>query len=571
MNYDNTITHHLIKERKIIFNTIFLVLILFSISFLYDLITHNNQKDIYVSKKKELATNVYNLQMENINNLSVKLDHYIEDDLFKKYIVNSDPNLHNLLNKIYTNLKNENKYIQNIVVLNENNQILSTVCADNKSYNIDKDNLKFLEICHDRMYYRLNKPIIYDGKFYGYIGLSVDFNKFKDTIKKLDNDILPMILVSNKLVENTSMQYQKINNQYSILDDNMKYEIFDLHTNKFVYENQEYYIFDNFVLQTQDKQLGIKILYMINIEKINQDFLHKSIEKIIIFLVVGSLIVIVFNYGFKYYRQELETQYQANIEKEHFIKEKLITEVMKRVKEVKQKDRIILEQSKLTILGEMLSTISHQWRQPLTHIKAVFDTFLINYMLYGKINDQDISKIQNEIIPKVEHLIKVINNFSEFFQPDNKKEVVNPDELLDSAVQILQNVLEKNNIIATIECNTQAKVKLYKNEYVQVLINIINNAIEILSHNNQETKKIHFASHIEQEKYILTIEDNGGGIDNSIIDKIFEPYFSTKSLNDRGLGLYMAKITIHKHLKGILSAYNNNEGAVFKIELNIEK
>jgi nitrogen-specific signal transduction histidine kinase len=233
----------------------------------------------------------------------------------------------------------------------------------------------------------------------------------------------------------------------------------------------------------------------------------------------------------------------------------------------RQKDKALLQQSKLAQMGEMLSMIAHQWRQPLSAISATSGTI----SLKARMNrlDKDVAmELANSITEYAQHLSSTIDDFRNFFKDDKKKQSITLEEIVIGALNIVESSISSSNIKIVLDINSHAEVATYRNEVMQVVLNIIKNAEEILVEKNIQNPKID----IKVKGFTLIISDNAGGIPEDIIDKIFDPYFSTKTKKDgTGLGLYMSKTIIEEHCGGKLSVCNSKEGAVFTVDLTNDK
>ena len=239
--------------------------------------------------------------------------------------------------------------------------------------------------------------------------------------------------------------------------------------------------------------------------------------------------------------------------------------VKEEIKKNREKDEQILYQSRLAQMGEMMSMIAHQWRQPLASISAI----VISVKLKSQMNmlKQDmINSKMDSILNYTKHLSDTIDDFRDFFKPTKQKKLVSYEEIMDSVLSIIGVSLKNRNIKVNIDIRYSDEIFIFENELKQVILNLLKNSEDVLE--DKEKKEINIRVYKQKDEIIFEIEDTGGGIDDEIIDKIFEPYFSTKdSKNGTGLGLYMSKIIVEKHLKGSLKVYNSKKGAVFQIIL----
>lgn len=245
------------------------------------------------------------------------------------------------------------------------------------------------------------------------------------------------------------------------------------------------------------------------------------------------------------------------------LEEKIKTEVQKN----RLKDRQMLHQSRLAQMGEMISMIAHQWRQPLTAISAASASLGLKARL-NKLDNESALQHSKDIANYAQHLSNTIDDFRNFFKQDKEKEATNYTYIVKSVLTIIKDTLRNKNIDLLEDLACHDSFISYPNELKQVVINLVKNAEDILLEKKIVDPKIVIKSYIDDAKYILGVSDNAGGIDEDIIANIFDPYFSTKKRKDgTGLGLYMSKTIVEDHCKGKLTCYNSDEGAVFKIEL----
>jgi len=245
---------------------------------------------------------------------------------------------------------------------------------------------------------------------------------------------------------------------------------------------------------------------------------------------------------------------------------KLEIKIKESVEKNRQKDQQMLHQAKLAQMGEMISMIAHQWRQPLNAI-----TLTTSNLKFKSTIDDFNSQLFKEELERIEdyaqHLSKTIDDFRTFFKDNKTKEKTTFKQLVDSTLEIIKVAIENKNIKIITNFKNDNEFETYPNELKQVILNIIKNAEDIILEKEIKDGKIE----INTDDNILTIKDNAGGIPEDIIDKIFDPYFSTKKEKDgTGLGLYMSKTIIEEHCGGKLSVSNDEDGAVFKIEFTKE-
>jgi C4-dicarboxylate-specific signal transduction histidine kinase len=248
-------------------------------------------------------------------------------------------------------------------------------------------------------------------------------------------------------------------------------------------------------------------------------------------------------------------------------------EIQRVNKELHDKDIMLQQQTKLAIMGEMISMIAHQWKQPLAGQKAILSNLELKRRL-KKLEEDYLHDKLKTISELSSYMAKTIDDFADFFKPDKEKRITNISNAIDDCISLTSGVFKNKDVkvYTTLDINLKddLKLEIFDREFKQVVINILNNAKDALIENNVEDKSVIVTISKTDQSVVIEIADNAGGIPSHIINKIFDPYFSTKSKNGTGLGLYMSKIIIDDHLNGLLSASNNSVGAVFKIELPLE-
>ena len=260
---------------------------------------------------------------------------------------------------------------------------------------------------------------------------------------------------------------------------------------------------------------------------------------------------------------------QVNQKKEEL--KKLNRELARRVKDEVQKGReqeqLLIQKSKFIALGEMISNIAHQWRQPLSELSAIMMTLKFRYN-FGKLDSDTMSKKSNEAEHLLEYMSKTIDDFREFFMPSREKKEFFVNEAIASVMNIIGTTIKNENISLHVKVPKGTRIYGHKNEFEQVLLNIITNAKNILVTKQIDNPKIEIALTNDREFTYLSISDNAGGIDTEPIETVFQPYFTTREdVGGTGIGLYMSKLIIEKSMGGVLMVQNCNGGAKFTIRL----
>lgn len=245
--------------------------------------------------------------------------------------------------------------------------------------------------------------------------------------------------------------------------------------------------------------------------------------------------------------------------------------IYEEIKKNQEKTKQLIQQSRLAQMGEMISMIAHQWRQPLTAITATTNNLQIKAMIADKIDNKHLQEELELITNYSQHLSLTIDDFRNFFKPDKIKTEEKLEDIIEKAINIIKTSIESKNINLIKDYNFNDKLYTYTSEIQQVILIILKNAEDSLMERNIEDRLIIITTFKEEDFAIIQIKDNGVGISEDIINKIFDPYFSTKKTKEgTGIGLYMSKIIIDEHCCGNLSVKNNKDGATFEIKLPIK-
>jgi PAS domain S-box-containing protein len=242
-------------------------------------------------------------------------------------------------------------------------------------------------------------------------------------------------------------------------------------------------------------------------------------------------------------------------------------------KNFEQQQAILFQEAKMESLRDMMDNIAHQWRQPLNTI-SVSATGLGMKDEMGVTKPEDIQNFTKLVLDNTKYLSETIETFSNIVKKDKVKEKVTLQDEVCCSINMLKSSFADHNIALkdTIDYEKLVKVDMFSGELSQVLINIFKNAKEVLVENNIEDKWILVELLIDDDKATITIEDNGGGIPQDVITKIFEPYFTTKHQSKgKGLGLHLSYKIITESFYGNLYVQNTQNGAKFFIELPLEK
>ena len=293
--------------------------------------------------------------------------------------------------------------------------------------------------------------------------------------------------------------------------------------------------------------IGINLSYIDKIvekeKEISLDNMYSKIIKLMIIIGIITIIFFIFSLLFTKKIESIFMEYRKN---------------------VIEQDKLLIQKSKMASMGEMIGNIAHQWRQPLSQLSGLFFDIESAYD-YKELNKKYLQNRVEEANDLLEYMSKTIDDFRNFFNPNSKKEEFYLKDAVENAIKIVKSTLNYYQIELIININENHKIEGYKNEYSQAVMNIITNAKDVIKERNIKNPQIKIYSQ-KKEKLYLHIEDNAGGVDENIIEKIFDPYFTTKYEYGTGIGLYMTKLIIEDKMNGNIKVKNSKDGAIFTIE-----
>jgi C4-dicarboxylate-specific signal transduction histidine kinase len=317
-------------------------------------------------------------------------------------------------------------------------------------------------------------------------------------------------------------------------------------------------------------------IYLDDIEKAiaqKREVLQKTVQKRVaqtIFIFLGFLtIAIAFSVlvsqkieeFFNEYKQTVQKKSEALIELNKNLERRVEQELSKN----REKEQLLIHKSKFIALGEMISNIAHQWRQPLSELSVILMSIKFKQAKGKLTSEQTLQKVA-QCDHLIEYMSHTIDDFRNFFMPKKSKELFKVHECVQSVMNIINSALKDNKIKVNIQIDQDLTLENYRNEFEQVILNILSNAKDVFIANETNHACISIFTQQNNHTMTLIIEDNAGGIKIKPISKIFEPYFSTKD-GGTGIGLYMSKIIIEKNMKGKLKVSNTEKGARFEIIL----
>jgi len=269
----------------------------------------------------------------------------------------------------------------------------------------------------------------------------------------------------------------------------------------------------------------------------------------------------------KNFNIELEAKVSQKTSELQELNESLESKVKEKVEELIAKDKLITAQSKQAVMGEMISMIAHQWRQPLSTITLQISNLHIKKLLGNSMTEAQNDKVLNDISDTIVYLSDTIDDFQTYFRPNKEQEEIEVYELIQKSINFALPRIKENKI-QIINRQSDIVVQTYINEMIQVILNLINNAVDSLIETNKDELKLELYAQNKDDSVLIFVQDNGSGISDDNISHIFEPYFSTKGKNGTGLGLYMSQMIVEKQFHGNIRVESSSKGTTFIVEIS---
>ena len=295
-------------------------------------------------------------------------------------------------------------------------------------------------------------------------------------------------------------------------------------------------------------------------------------------MIIGLVVILSVLYWVSILKEEV--QKRKMVEKElEILNNNLEKKVEIEVKLNRKKDLLLMEQSKMASMGEMIGNIAHQWRQPLSIISTASSGMQLQKE-FNMLTDKEFNESCEAINNNAQYLSKTIDDFKNFIKGDRKKTIFKIKNTINGFLNLINGSIKTNNIIVIQDIQEDVKFDGYENELTQCLINIFNNSKDVLVEKEVEDKFLFISTFIDDNKGIIKIKDNAGGIPQDVLPKIFEPYFTTKHKSQgTGLGLHMTYNLIVDGMGGTIESSNvtyeykgkEYKGAEFKISLPLKR
>ena len=416
---------------------------------------------------------------------------------------------------------------------------------------------------------RISRKITYSLKMKN-LGITIGSGEFLDTTYSLNDKIInkinkekfgknDFIFIYEILSLSSSKNYSKLILEKNIITDNRELSAVEDILNMSDFKGNIFYRYDDKLTYStflyDDK---VFISSGVNLDAINEilkketEISHKNLNKKIISLVLNILGISIIFFIFSYFiAKKIEKMF-----KNYRIK-------------IAHSQQLLIQKSKMASMGEMIGNIAHQWRQPLTQLSGIFLDLESAYN-YDELNKKYLSTRVAQANDLLEYMSKTIDDFKEFYNPNSKEQNFYIRESIQNAIKIISSALKYHQINIEVNVDKSLHVKAFSNEFSQVILNIISNSKDIAITRGIKEAKIKIFSEQKDDRVFVHIEDNCGGIEESNLDKIFEPYFTTKYDYGTGIGLYMCKVIIENKMGGKIFAKNITQNLLrFTIELNI--
>ncbi|MEA3383352.1 MAG: ATP-binding protein [Campylobacterota bacterium] len=549
------------NKNKIISIIIFLIFAVLSISTYYSTL---NQKE-YIEIKHQQSFDTLQQMIDGKIIFFRKMFYKRISNMvtynnnFKEAIIKNDLNqIKKMMDDEFKALKNENKYTSTLHLISKDNITIyrahkPSLRGDNltnirpivNSVNKDKRAKYGFEVGKNAVSYRIDIPLIFNNKHYGILEYGLDPALFIDDLTSVSDYIESATLINRDLYKkrfNTKSQTKEhiinLSPKYIFFDDgdffkNIKLDDTIINTH-FKHNDNHYRTFTYNLLTFDGGSIG-KILIAINTNADNNIF--SNIIKTSIFnqVVLILIIFLIVYYAFNYYENKIK----------------------KLLEHEKHNERVLQQQSKMASMGEMIGNIAHQWRQPLSIISTQASGIKMQKE-YGVLDESTIIKSMDSIVEQTIYMSNTIDDFRDFFKSDKEKTSFSFNQAIEQNLTLVSSSYEGNNITIVKHFDNDIYISGYQSELTQSILNILNNAKDqLIKKDHENIKIVQIVTKNVNNNIILQITDNAGGVDESIKDKIFEPYFTTKHQSQgTGIGLYMTHEIISKHFNGNIEVSN---------------
>ena len=402
-----------------------------------------------------------------------------------------------------------------------------------------------------------------------------DWEEYKQSFKIDDSDLLIKFFRSwglvPKKVKNTpeySDERELANKIEQKIDfvNNMLNSMFKLYRQN---KKQTVYAMIQNQLYPTVYSINIDLTQLININleasKKGKDSTDKVYDNTFEWVVAGTigtisfaaLIAFVILQNIRVLHNNLENMVEEKTKELQELNRNLEIKIKQEVQKSRKKDEIMFRQSRLAAMGEMIGNIAHQWRQPLNALSLIIQSFQTKRMLGVELDDEFIDAQVKEGALLADNMSKTIDDFRNFFNPNKKTKLFSIENNIKKSAEIFRVYFKKYGIHINIICKDDFKIFGYPNEFSQVIINLFSNSKDALVEKDPKIKLIEVVIYSDALNGYIEVYDNGGGIKEDMIDRVFEPYLTTKHKSaGTGIGLYMSEQIIEKQMEGEIIAQN---------------
>lgn len=399
------------------------------------------------------------------------------------------------------------------------------------------------------------------------------WNNYENSIKheiggfpEFASNWLNFFLLSEKLPEKTLFQkglVNKIEEKMKSIDIKTKQIILFCEKNNLVASKE---LINKIFLEVNSINISLSSLIKLHLKDAiaekhrNDKIFNTSIYMLILligFVFFLSIIIsfIIINH-FKELHNSLEDNVFMKTQELRDLNLSLEQRIKKEVVNSRKKDQIMFQQARLASLGEMLQNIAHQWRQPLGALTMIIQSFQSKF-LSGKLTEEFIDSRVEDAGILAKNMSETLEDFRTFFDPNKSHKNFGIKQVVDKSLDLTKYQLEKDGVNVSFTMHDDIKIYGFENELTHVILNLINNSRDALCQNQIENKKIIIIVKETNKNVFINVIDNAGGIKNDIMEKVFDPYFTTKHKSvGTGIGLYMSKQMVEKHMNGKISCKN---------------
>jgi len=265
-------------------------------------------------------------------------------------------------------------------------------------------------------------------------------------------------------------------------------------------------------------------------------------------------------------REELAMQ-NEELQETYLELEMQTDERLRAIEDLREKERMLIQQSRQAAMGEMIGNIAHQWRQPLNNLGLMIQSLPLVHRT-GEFSQEYLGSVETKAMQMIRHMSQTIDDFRNYFKPDKEKVLFRVSGAIARTISLIEDSFKCHHIDIRIDATEDPVINGYPNEYSQVLLNILINSRDAFLERSVNVPRVTITVGTKNERAVVTIADNAGGIPEEIMNKIFDPYFTTKGPEKgTGVGLFMSKNIIERNMGGRLTARNMASGAEFRIEV----